>query len=165
MQLRELDELSRLLSYALLLSRTASALRAYQARGAFLADDLPKLAQTQAHLHTVHRAEDLVDISQKKIVPDLESVIIYECVVQALRAMGMLSDASEVGAVVDELLASLAAVSSGAPPDVVGICQVSALERLLDTLASIYTARARESGQPDYLETLCSCSTRLPYPV
>jgi hypothetical protein len=146
MTLSDPSDHSRFLAYALTLSRSATVLREYRTTGNLPQDKLHKLIFARDHLGRFARAQELLAAPSGKIVPDLESVQVYQAVIEALEAAGLPFDRAHPGIAVDALILTLAQVLDGILPEEVGTGELKRLELTLDALASIYAVRAEHLG-------------------
>ena len=112
-----------------------------------------RLSQAADHLRRAARAHASLDVAAGQGLPDLEAVQIYQSVYEAVALAGIRAG-DRVAETIAGLIATLDRIVEGAPVAAIDEQSLNDLERVLDTLAVIYSHRAERANTADTFESL-----------
>jgi hypothetical protein len=138
---RELAEQSEIFYYALVTSRAASVLAEFERSGELPPNGRGNLQQCHQLMKRIARAQSLVEARTEKIVPDLESIQLYQSMLEAIGSREILEPGESLGQAANKFSATLEAVLAGKPLAEMGQQEFDRLRKAVSALASVYANR------------------------
>jgi hypothetical protein len=142
---RELAEQSEIFYYALVTSRAASVLAEFERSGELPPNGHGNLQQCYQLMKRISQAQSLVEARTEKIVPDLESIQLYQNMLEAAGSREILEPGESLGQAADKFAATLKVVLTGKSLAEIGQHEFDRLRKALTALASVYASKTTVS--------------------
>jgi hypothetical protein len=142
---RELAEQSEIFYYALVTSRAASVLAEFGRSGELPPNGQGNLQQCHQLMKRISQAQPLVDARTEKIVPDLESIQLYQNMLEAVGSREILEPGESLGQAANRFATTLKAILAGNPLTEIGQQEFDCLRKAISALASVYANKTAAS--------------------
>lgn len=145
MNATELAEQSEIFYYALVTSRAVSVLTTFEHSGELPSNAHDNLRQCYELMQRVSRAHALVQTRTEKIIPDLESIQVYQNMLEAIGSHELLESGEEIGQAAERFAATLKELLAGKSLAEIGVQEIDRVKKVLNALASVYTTKTAVS--------------------
>jgi hypothetical protein len=137
---RDLAEQSEVFYYALVTSHAVSVLAEFERSGKLPPNARDNLRQCYDLMQRIPQAQALVQTRTEKIIPDLESIQVYQHMLEAVGRREILESGENVGQAAERFAITLKAILAGKPIAEIGEKEFDRLKKALGALASVYTS-------------------------
>ena len=150
----DLVEQSELLYRALIVARTESAVEKFRVSGKFPEEFRETVRRCKELLKKGAHGQELVESRTGHIVPDLDSVLLYQDVLEAWTGEDFLPPESDISQVTAKLVETLDEILSGKSIQDIGEASLLHLQQAIHRLVQVYTDKTTVSRLGQYASSL-----------